>query len=93
MILQLKAKHFKNTYYQNIYNCAISKAAKEHFNVKEAIETVTHLSVYTAMEYPKFYKHKEYGPFTYLIDKLKAYFYRLFKLNNKIIREIKLIKY
>lgn len=45
MILQLKAKHFKNTNYDDIESCAVAKALKETMPQKQTSSGATHVTI------------------------------------------------
>jgi hypothetical protein len=85
--LRLKVKHFEDTVYSNTGNCAVAKAAKEHFDITNPLyfvsEGVDNLTVGD-----KKYKHKNYGYRNFRFDKFKCIFFK----NNpeRVIRTIKL---
>jgi hypothetical protein len=55
MKLQLKVKHFIDTNFEDHKNCAISKAAREQFNVPKAIEALSILSIVEDVFYHESY--------------------------------------
>lgn len=65
--LVLLARHFFETDYTSPYNCAISKAAKEHFQVDNATEKLEGLELKDAE-----YEHDYYGHNDFRTDWNKA---------------------
>lgn len=81
MILELKAKHFKGTIFGNPYNCAITKAGKEHFNTKCAEGVDIFYSGNTK------FKHTIYDASKFRLDKEKA---KKLRYSNKVVRRMRL---
>lgn len=88
MILKLRAKHFKDTKFM-CDECAIGKAFKEQFDLKEFPSTGEHFVRTKEREKEKvWYKFKYYSKRMFNNDRKKAENLRY----NQIVREIKLIK-
>jgi hypothetical protein len=87
--LELKAKHFKDTIFVSITDCAISKAAKEQFKVKNVFEGLDILSVKFSNLQETEYKHEYYGDrdFNQDLEIAKKHNY-----DDTIIRKIELNK-
>lgn len=81
--LKLKAKHFNRTRFTSNCNCAIAKAAKEHFKTKDVEE-----SVYSVIVNGDKYGHEMYGVVDFLSNKRLA----KSKAPNSVIRTIVLSK-
>lgn len=81
--LNLLARHFKDTEF--ICDCAIDKAAKEHFNT-ECLENVSYLAVNRG-GYLEIFRHDKYGVISFKEDMNLA---TAAGFDDTIIRTIKL---
>jgi len=95
VLLPLKAKHFQDTNFMSICNCAIAKAAKDYFNCTYANEGVNNVSVELEGKIV-YYNHEVYNDKDFLEDQTNSYFSNHeddiirtieLKLNNVIINK------
>lgn len=82
--LILKAKHFKGTNYQDNFNCALCKAAKEQFKEEFVSEGVDNIDIGKT-----YYLHRQYRDGEFDKDKIKA---KELKYSNTVLKTINLKK-
>jgi hypothetical protein len=79
--LILRAKHFKGTNFVDFGNCALVKAAKEHFKREEFIEERINFMDVGSISY----RHRRYGDDEFTKDKKKA---KELRYSNQIMKKI-----
>lgn len=89
MILYLKARHFKDTDYEDNCNCALAKAAKEQLKEEDISEGVGRLHILDGNTVKETYIHELYTPSEFNEDLANA---KAYKFTDTVVREVILTK-
>lgn len=89
ILLKLKAKHFKDSYFLDCRRCPIANAAKDQFNTNLASEHTNYLVLDQFGKPDEMYLHLPYDGFDFVKDLKLA---EAFGYNNTVIRSISLTR-